>query len=179
MADSEVAITEAAEEAAPQAQPAPSAVDNSATLKAQLSAADAARVKAQNDSAQVAKDRDAALARLAEYEQANMSEMEKLQKERDAWKSKAEAEATEKEQLRLSHLYPNATEAFAGDRLPSEATLAALEKRLAIQTQAAVDEAVPPAIPNPQKERSAPVVTLEDKRARLLGMPLPDGWTRK
>ena len=181
MADSETVVPEVAETPAPEpAQPVASAPELTASQKAAIAANDAARVKAQNEAAQERKDKEAALARLAELEQRDMSELEKAQKERDLYKAKAAEAEAKAERIRLNSLYAHAVAEFEGEALPSEATLAALEKKLAPAVAAApVEEAAPEPRFNPGKTHSAPApVATADLMKQLdeLGPSQMPGW---
>jgi len=172
MADSEPAVVETAETPAPTAQTVPSAPDAAATLKEAMAANDRARVAAQKERDQYAKDLEAARSELAKHEQANMSELEKAQRERDEAKAEAAKAKADAERIRLETKYRYAVEALAGEPLPSEEALARLNEKLK-PTAAAVETEAPPIIPNPAKDRgtesrpqsASDLIRLIDERA--------------
>lgn len=132
-------MTDAAEtpqEETPEAPAAPNAEDKIAALEQKVKSyegRDRAFAKTQAELAQEKADKEAALARLAEIEQTNMSELEKAQKERDkatAAAEKAEARALAAE---LKAEFPLAVAELDGEPLPSRETLARLEAKLAVK----------------------------------------------
>jgi chromosome segregation ATPase len=173
LADSEAEVVETAETTAPQAQPVPSAPDAAATLKEAMAANDRARVAAQKERDQYAKDLEAARVELAKHEQANMSELEKAQRERDEAKADADKARADAARLRLEAKYPNAVQSLEGEPLPSEETLARLEVRLKPATAAVETPEAPPIIPNPARasaadtrpQSAADLIKLIDERA--------------
>jgi hypothetical protein len=170
MSDSEAGTVEVAEVPAPkEAQNAPSAPDAVATLQKQLSAADAARVQSQNETARIKAERDAFATQLAEIENSNKSELEKAIDKAKAAEARADKAETEKERIRLESKYPHAVAEFGDEPLFSEARLAALEKKLAPAVTPETPEA-PALVHNPAKVRTpvTPERTSEDARKDLL-----------
>ena len=164
MSESETAV-EVAAAPAPEAQPAASAVDPTVTLRQQLSAADAARVKAQKDAETARAEAASYAARLAEIEGANKSELEKAldkAKAADERATKAEAEARE---VILKTKYPNATADLEGEPFPSDEALARLEAKL-VKANAPAPEAPEPRIDanNPRKQ-TAPATPADPRKA--------------
>ena len=169
MADSETA-PEVAEAAAPvEAQPATSTPEPTVTLK-QMQAADAARVKAQQERDQVKADLEAARRALAERDEKDMSDLEVAQKQRDRYKAEVETERAERVRAQMALKYPNAVADLDGEPLPSEAALERMEARAKAASPA------PEVIPeprmdanNPRKTTAAPAQkTADDMRATLI-----------
>ena len=82
-------------------------------------------------------DKEAALSRLAEIDQANMSELEKAQKARDKAIGEANEAKAEAQHVIMTTKYPLAAAEYDGELLPSEAVLTKLEAKLRKEPAAA------------------------------------------
>jgi len=156
MLESEAALEAAAAPAPEVVQPAASAPDPTATLIAQLAAADRARVAATKLAEQHEKDLKAAQRALAERDEQDMSELEKAQKERDRYKAEAAQVKADYERISLAARFPLAAAKYGDEPLPSEAVLESIQAALAVPAAAVV-----PVTPEPiiDKNRARPTTT--------------------
>lgn len=116
--------------------------------------------------------------KVAEYENANLSEVEKLQREREQWKELAEQAKQEAASLRLRAKFPLASE-LLGESMPlDESALADIESRLATLKVKPDEEIVEETNPsNPGRRTSPPAKpaqrTSEDLKAELASFGNP------
>jgi hypothetical protein len=123
---------------------------------------------------------EAAQKKLAEYEQANLSEMEKLQLEVQRERAAREAAEARLSRVELARQFPLAAEAFGDDPFPSEERLAVIERLAAAakggETEEDEDDTTTPILTNtprrnpPKRERPE---TADDIEARFRAMQNP------
>lgn len=129
-------------------QPTTPSAEDLATLKKRLAGKDQAYTKLKAEAEALRLERESLSKWKAEKEQADLTEVERLElRAVAAEKAAAEAEARA-ERIRLASEYPLAVEAFGDDPLPSEERLAALQKRLAATSATDEDEEPPRIDPN-------------------------------
>lgn len=162
MADSETETTEVAAETAPVAQPA-STPEPTVTLK-QMQAADAARVRAQQEAKQAKDDLEATRRELAARDEKDLSDLERAQKERDRYKTEAENERTERVRAQMALKYPHAVADLEGEPLPSETALEKLEAR-ATATVPPAPEPEPRIDTNNPRKQTAPATPADPRKA--------------
>lgn len=112
------------------------------TLKKRLSGKDQALTKTKAEYEAAKAELEALRRWKAEKEDADLSEVEKLQKrlaEKEAEAAEARAEAN---RIRLASTYPLAIDFYGDDPLPSEERLAALQKRLAATAATGAEDEV-------------------------------------
>lgn len=174
-----VAATEASEsledvanEAAPEATPAS---DDAATLKKRLAGKDQALTRIQQERDALKAERDAMARWKAEREEADLTEVEKLQKRLAEYEERATAAEQRAERIRLEKSYPLAVEFYGDDPLPSEERLEALQQRLAAASATGDDDEPEPRV-DPNKPRRTPATgtPLADKSGDDLAKSLRD-----
>lgn len=160
--------------AAPEATPA---IDE-ATWKKRLAGKDQALTATQKERDALRSERDSYQRKIAEYENANLSEVERLQKqlaEVEAREQSAQQEAT---RLRLQGKYPLSF-AVIGEKAPlDEADLAQIEARL-IEMRSEEEAPINPNNPQRRPPSTPKPKTSADLAAELksLGNPFRDlGW---
>lgn len=181
MAD-EAAPVEGAEspdDAAPEGEAEPTTQpDPEATWKRRIAGKDQALTASKREAESLKAQLAEYQRKVAEYENANLSEVEKLQRESQQWKALAEQAKQEAASLRLRSKFPNASD-LLGDAMPlDESALADIESRLASLTakpdDTIVEETNPsnPGRRNPLAAKSAQR-TSEDIKAELASFGNP------
>lgn len=154
----EVAVADEIESspAVPETAEATPSSEDIATLKKRLAGKDQALTRTQAERDALKAEREALSKWKAEREEADLSEVEKLQRRLAEFEQRAAEAEARAERIRLASDYPLAVEAFGDDPLPSEERLAALQQRLAATTATDEDESEAPVNPN-RPRRAEPV----------------------
>lgn len=129
----EEVATEATAEATP-------STDDVATIKKRLAGKDQALTRVQQERDALKAERDAIARWKAEREEADLTEVEKLQKRLAEYEERATAAEQRAERIRLEKSYPLAVEFYGDDPLPSEERLEALQQRLSVEPATGDDE---------------------------------------
>ena len=129
--------------------------DDLATLKKRLAGKDQALTRTQQERDALKAEREALVRWKAEREEADLSEVEKLQRRLAEYETRAAEAEAKAERVRLERLYPLAVDAFGEDPLPSEDRLEALQERLASAASAPAGDEEEPRI-DPNRPRRAP-----------------------
>jgi len=160
--------------------PVTPAVDE-ATWKKKLAGKDQALTATQKERDQLKKDREALQRKVAEYEQANLSEVEKLQQAVQLAQQEAITARAEAQRERLARKFPRAAE-LLGDALPDdEVRLAEIEERLTpvAGTPEPQDSRIDPNSPRKSPPAPARAPTLDETKRALVeaGNPFYTGDT--
>ena len=143
-----------------------------ATLKRRLSGKDSYYARKDQEHQQTAAELEALRKWKLEKEQADMTEVQRLQAERDRLAQDAEAARAEARRARLARDFPLTFEAL-GDKMPAdEEALAILETRLKVGS----DDDVPRIDPNNPRRTVAQPLSDEEIRKAELGRA--DDWLR-
>jgi hypothetical protein len=138
---------ESQDDAAVEAEaPATPSVDELATLKKRLAGKDQAYTKLKAEADAIKAEREALSKWKAEREEADLTEVEKLQRRLAEAEQAAADAAARAERVRLTATYPLAVDLFGDDPLPSEERLSALQQRLANAATTGEEEAPEPRI---------------------------------